>query len=146
MKTSMAKTAGYLLAGLMAFGLPTDSRADDYQKLIRQCQNDPAYRVGGAAVGECLEVRVGELDKRMGTLLKTQAKSMCKQPLALMREAQKQWQEYRGSFCQVFPALFDNTAMYVNSQACALRLTLARLDDLKFLNTYRPGQPLPCED
>lgn len=116
-----------------------------FEREVRTCQRDPQYRVGGAAIGECLVVASSERDTRIGHQLQALSDNRCRDVAAAMAAAQRQWQDYRDRQCGLYQALFDNTAMYVNGAACRLRVTLQREDELQQLAELQPALRTPCE-
>jgi len=116
-----------------------------YQQVLAQCRNDPRYRVGGAMTGECVEQETLRRDLLIDAALQRIAASHCPAVAAGLAEAQRHWQRYRSAQCGLFQAMFDNTAMYLNGTACALRATLAREADVRMLVDYAPGSAAPCQ-
>ena len=117
----------------------------EYQRLLAQCRNDPQYRVGGAMTGECVEQETLRRDLLIEAALQRIAASHCPSVGAALAAAQRHWEQYRSAQCGLFQAMFDNTAMYLNGTACALRATLAREADLRMLVDYAPGSAAPCK-
>jgi hypothetical protein len=64
-----------------------------FEKILQQCQRDPAYRVGGAAIGECLEVAAAQRDDAIATQLQALAQDHCATVGAAMKQSQQRWQE-----------------------------------------------------
>lgn len=117
----------------------------EYQRVLDQCRKDPHYRVGGAATGECIEVETQRRDLLIQAELRRISGAHCPKVATGLTEAQRHWEEYRRTQCSLFQAMFDNTPMYLNGTACALRTTLARQADLRMLVDYAPDNPVLCE-
>lgn len=116
-----------------------------FERTVRTCLHDPHYRVGGAAIGECLDAASSEHDMRIGQRLHALSDNRCSDVAAAMAAAQRHWQDYRARQCGLYQALFDNTAMYVNGAACRVRITLQREHELQQLAELQPSLRPPCE-
>lgn len=114
------------------------------KQAIDACKKDPAYRVGGAATGDCLELRSGDVDLRIERQLKGLASDHCPAIGNTLREQQAAWLDHRQTQCGIYQQLFDNTAMYINATVCILRMGLQRAHELEQLAVLQPGEPLPC--
>lgn len=135
---------GLLLAPVQA--RKPDTVEQQFRTLLRQCERDPANRVGGAAIGECLLDHAAQRDADIARTLESLLRDKPDVVQASLRDAQAHWAEYRTRQCGMFQALFDNTPMYVNGGVCTLRLTLARQADLEFAARYQPGVPQVLRD
>lgn len=115
------------------------------KQAIDACNKDPAYRLGGAATGDCLEARSSTVDARIQQQLASLTASHCASIGKTLSSQQAVWQSHREAQCGLYTALFDNTAMYINSRVCDLRMGLQRAHELEQLTAFQPGQAMPCE-
>lgn len=134
-----------LMLSSHALGKPAPDLSNaSYDDILSYCQAHPDNRIGGAAIGDCLGEQTEQLEhllqSRQTELLSTQCPAVILQAMI----AQQQWQSYRTSQCGLYRAMFDNTAMYNNSQACRLQLTLDYRQQIDFLARYKPEDPMPC--
>lgn len=142
--------APLLLTSLLVLPALTSARAPvlpdaALKQAIDACNKDPAYRLGGAATGDCLELRSGDVDIRIDKQLKALASDHCPAIAAALHAQQAVWQAHRQAQCAIYRQLFDNTAMYINATVCTLRMGLQRAHELDQLVAFQPGQPLACE-
>ncbi|NKI58150.1 DUF1311 domain-containing protein [Labrenzia sp. PO1] len=128
---------------------------------IESCKADPANRIGGAAIGECLEDRAAErraeLDRRREKL----AERLCNPAhTKQLFEGGKTWEALRQSECGLLGKLPGNTASYINMASCEMTLALQQSEALALLEDFanpwcpsyelvedasRKGEPVPGE-
>ncbi|MGX1307983.1 uncharacterized protein YecT (DUF1311 family) [Amorphus suaedae] len=110
---------------------------------LAACENDPRFRVGGAAIGECLEMRRAVLDRQIGDLAESQARRFCaSSDQADVRAAQQDWLSYRAAHCGLITRSPGNTVSYVSGTVCNLILARQRMAGLKLMQLYaRPLCP-----
>lgn len=110
---------------------------------LAACENDPRFRVGGAAIGECLEMRRMVLDRQISDLAESQARRFCfAGDQAEVREAQADWLSYRAAHCDLITRSPGNTVSYVSGTVCNLILARQRMAGLKLMQLYaRPLCP-----
>lgn len=146
--TATWSLAFHLLLAVMMSGWSMSLQADhpsmDYQSIVDGCLRNPANRIGGAAIGACLENEVNKLHIHIDEKLSEIASRFCPEHRKHLLQTQQQWLDYQQSFCQLLPHMHDNTARYINSQSCALRLSLARHGDLNYFKNNLPDQTSPC--
>jgi|GEM_PF-3166070 len=148
----MTNLSSFLLAGLFCLSAQAESDAAavevqtaSFDELIQYCKQHPEFIVGGAATGACLGQLANELEPYLAEQSEALFVDQCPAVKAAWDRAQEQAVSYQQSLCGLFPAMHDNTAMYINQQACHLRVGLARRDDLAFIARYKPEQSLPCD-
>ena len=136
-----------LLAGAgVAGAAPTAPLPDKaLQQALDDCRRDPAYRIGGAAMGDCLDAHSARADARIAERLAALAATHCPVIGQALARQQQAWVDHRHGQCGVYRQLFDNTAMAVNAAVCTLRMGLQRAHELEQLQRYQPGEPLGCE-
>ncbi|OCW57362.1 lysozyme inhibitor LprI family protein [Hoeflea olei] len=141
-----AKTFG-LLTGLAAGLLlvaPAAAQTDMLNEDIALCQSAPENRIGGAAIGECLEAVSDTLDARIEAEIGELSDLWCTdRDQRSMRETQTAWSRMRDEECGLVARSPDNTPSYVNGAACRVLLARQRLTALRFVSTY--ANPL-CPD
>ena len=143
------RNTALLMASLLLSDLALSSEAPDlssasYSDILNYCQKHPDNRVGGAAIGDCLAEQTEQLEHQSQTRQTALLDNQCPAVKLQAMIAQQQWQSYRTSQCGLYRAMFDNTPMYNNSQACRLQLTLDYRDQVDFLARYKPEDPQPC--
>lgn len=129
-----------LAATLLA---PTAHAQREIDEDLAACENDPRFRVGGAAIGECLEMRRMVLDRQISDLAESQAKRFCvAADQAEARDAQADWLSYRTAHCGLITRSPGNTGSYVSGTVCNLILARQRMAGLKLMQLYaRPLCP-----
>ncbi|MBE0511226.1 MAG: DUF1311 domain-containing protein [Gammaproteobacteria bacterium] len=127
-----------------SMSLQADHPSMDYQSIVDGCLRNPANRIGGAAIGGCLQKKVSKLQSHIDTKLNEIATRVCPAHQERLYQTQQQWLDYQQNFCQLLPSMHDNNAMYINSQSCALRLSLARHGDLNYFKNNLSDQASAC--
>lgn len=107
-------------------------RSTEIGKSARECARDPAYRPGGANVGDCLLDRAVKLEPRIASTLHRTSKRFCHaESRERLWQAQKLWTDYHRAFCSLIEESPGNTPAYVNAGACTLQATQQRLEALR---------------
>lgn len=127
---ALAAVAGCLLA-------PAASAQWEVEADLTACENDPRYRVGGAAIGECLDETRQSVDREIAAFAEREAGRFCAAADAdAVRGAQRDWIAYRQSHCEVVSRSPGNTVSYVSGTVCNLMLARQRLASLRLMEAY----------
>lgn len=104
---------------------------------LTACENDPRYRVGGAAIGECLDETRQSVDREIAAFAAREARRFCAaEDAEAVRGAQRDWLAYRQAHCAVVARSPGNTVSYVSGTVCNLLLARQRLDGLRLMEAY----------
>lgn len=142
----LALLAVLLLSGPAQAAAPQTPLPDKaLERIVHRCNTDPAYRLGGAAIIDCLQEQDLAVEKRIARQLESLSGQHCAVIGHSLARQQQAWQDYRHHQCGLYSQLFDNTAMAVNAAVCRLRMGLQRAHELDQLADLQPGSPLPCE-
>lgn len=110
-------------------------------KDVDQCRKDPRFRVGGAAIGDCLLERSEAVDRQIAALLQRAATRYCRaEDREVLRQSQAQWSSYRQRYCDLVEASPGNTPAFVNGASCRLVLARDRLKALSLVVNHGSAQ------
>lgn len=105
-----------------------------------RCLKDPRYRIGGAAIGDCLLELSEAVDREIATAVEAGETRYClAEDRADYRQSHADWQSYRQRLCDLVERSPDNTPSWVNAAACRLELGRQRLASLRYTGEY--GSP-----
>lgn len=129
-----------LLAALLplasAAALAEDRVAAVFEEAVAACEADPRFRVGGAAMGDCLAEATAAHDEELAAEQERVGRRLCPAGRERLARAASSWEEYRAGLCGVVEETGGNTPAFVNARACELLVTLRRAEDLRFLDAY----------
>ena len=132
------RVAGSALAvfiGLLGAAAHADTTA--LMAEVETCKADPANKIGGAAIGECLEDRSLELDAEIAGLLEQSMRKLCRESdRRTLQEEQVAWTARRSQQCDLISRSPGNTASYINGASCMVLQAHQRLEQLEFFNEY----------
>lgn len=130
--SALSLTSVFLIVPLIASAEPLGIDAE-----VASCRADPQYRVGGAAMGECLLHKSNIVDQAIAELLKSQTSRFCApQDRRVLAATQEKFVAYRVAQCGLVERSPGNTASHVNGAACTLMAGKQRMEDLRFLAEY----------
>ncbi|MDF1585310.1 lysozyme inhibitor LprI family protein [Marinimicrococcus flavescens] len=141
------RPAALLLAALLplasAAALAEDPVTAAFEQAMAACEADPRFRVGGAAMGDCLAEATAALERDLAAEQERVGRRLCPAGRERLALAARSWEEYRAGFCGVVEETGDNTPAFVNAQSCELLVSLRRAADLRFLDTYAAACRVP---
>lgn len=104
---------------------------------IERCRADARFKVGGAAIGDCLLELSADVDRQIALELQRSDDRYCRsEDRAALQQSHRDWESYRRGFCGLVENSPDNTPSYVNSASCQLELGRHRLSDLRYTTRY----------
>ncbi|MCZ4287845.1 lysozyme inhibitor LprI family protein [Hoeflea alexandrii] len=135
----MSPARALIAASALLIGMGEIAHADTpaLKSEIDVCKADPVNKIGGAAIGECLENRSVELDAEIADLLGQSIGKLCSDPdRRIIQNGQKAWAEQRSQQCGLITRSPGNTASYVNGASCMVLQGHQRIEQLSFFNRY----------
>ena len=135
----MRSAAAFLAVCFTITGAGTAALADTpaLKAEVEACQADPANKIGGAAIGECLEDRSLELDAEIAGLMELSMRKLCQEAdRRILRGEQAAWTARRSQQCDLISRSPGNTASYINGASCLVMQAHQRIDQLAFFNEY----------
>ncbi|MDX6749313.1 hypothetical protein SH611_05805 [Geminicoccaceae bacterium 1502E] len=141
------RPAAALLAALhplaSAAALAEDRVTAALKQAVVACDADPRFRVGGAAMGDCLAEATAAHEEELAAEQERVGRRLCPAGRERLASAASSWEEYRAGLCGVVEETGGNTPAFVNARACELLVTLRRAEDLRFLDTYAAACRVP---
>ncbi len=121
-------------------GMSAAGPRDDVAADVERCREDPRFRIGGAAIGDCLLALSEAVDREIESAVTAGKKRYCFDgDKGDFLRAHVDWQAYRTRLCALVERSPDNTPSFVNSAACRLELGRQRLAAMVYTNEY--GSP-----
>lgn len=107
---------------------------------VEACHADPRFRVGGAAIGDCLMELSEAADRQIAAAIAEGSQRYCfEEDRADYLQSHADWTAYRTRMCDLVERSPGNTPSWINAAACRLELGRQRLASLKYANEY--GSP-----
>ncbi|MFD1696425.1 lysozyme inhibitor LprI family protein [Roseibium aestuarii] len=126
-----------LLLSAPALAADTDTPDTELQAAVQACHEDPAWRVGGAAIGDCLIERTRDIDRDLTRRLQALTARICThRDEKVLQDGAALWSLRRDLECDLVTRSPGNTPAFVNGAACRLRSAFQRQADLGFLEDY----------
>ncbi|MFG0466110.1 lysozyme inhibitor LprI family protein [Pseudomonas putida] len=118
-----------LLTALALPALPVQAKEPQYSVTYDRCID-----TSGGVTAEMLDCNAAELkrhDARLNAQYKAALAAHGETQQALLREAQRQWIQYRDANCGFYAQLTGGTMDRLNSSSCVLEATARRADELE---------------